>query len=306
MKIKTFFMRTIISPKQLAANRRNAQRSTGPTSRRGKAVSRWNAMKHRSLARQVVARGYFHEESSHEFKELCREYDESLAPAGPLEEMLVSQIVTVIWRLRRVRMAEAGEIATNVDKTWWNPRRPPWQIGNGHKGNALHSRLIDYCRSVEGIEFVIECLQQLRSHIEIVGQVTEQQIKELRHYEQEPNDIVRKLAALLHSLNSNPQKLPPDNLRAQHLKETLDYLDGQISEFEDLITERKQQMDAEDTMRRNVAMLPTGDTLEKIVRYESALQRQLCRSMNQLERLQRRRFGENVPPPVVMDVSVRG
>ncbi len=299
-------MAKIISQKQLEANRRNARHSTGPTSGRGKSVSRSNAVKHGLLARQVVVCGYFHQESPLEFKKLSHEYHENLAPAGPLEEMLVDQIVMVIWRLRRVRMAEAGEIATNVDKVWWNPRRPPWEIGNGHKGNALHSRLVDYRRSIAGIQFVIECLQQLRGRIEIAGQVTEEQLKELRRYEQEPNDIVRKLAALLASLNSNPQNLPPAEWRASHLKETLDYLDGQISEFEDTMSEREEQMNTEDTMRRSVAMLPSSEVLEKIVRYESALQRQLCRSMNQLERLQRRRLGENVPPPVVMDVSLRG
>jgi hypothetical protein len=64
-------------------------------------------------------------------------------------------------------------------------------------------------------------------------------------------------------------------------------------------------MNVEDAMRRSVAMLPSTEFLEKIVRYESALQRQLNRSMNQLERLQRRRLGENVPAPVVMDVSIK-
>src|SRR6185312_5833521 len=151
------------------------------------------------------------------------------------------QIVMVIWRLRRVRISEAGEIATNVDDTWWNPRQPPWEIGNGHKGNALDSRLTDHCDSVEGIEFVIECLQQLRREIETAGQVTEEQLKILRHYEPEPNDIVRKLAALLSSLKSNPNGLPPEELRPLHLKETLAYLDDQIAEFKDLMNERKVQ-----------------------------------------------------------------
>ena len=299
-------MAKLVSQKQLAANRRNAQRSTGPTSKEGKSVSRLNALKHGLLSHQVVIRGYFHEESSDEFKQLCREYHESLSPVGPLEEMLVGQIVMVVWRLRRVRTAEAGEIATNVDKTWWNPRRPPWEIGNGHKGNALHSSLKDYRRSIEGIQFVIECIQQLRAKIETAGQVTEEILKDLRHYAPEPNEIIRQLAALLDSLKSNPKKLPPEKLRTLHLKETLAYLGAQISDFEELITVRQAQMDVEDTMRRSVALMPSGEFLEKIVRYESALQRQLNRSMNQLERLQRRRLGENVPAPVVMDVSMKG
>jgi hypothetical protein len=41
------------------------------------------------------------------------------------------------------------------------------------------------------------------------------------------------------------------------------------------------------------------------MRYETMLQRQLHRAMNQLERLQRRRQGEAVPPPLTMEVSGR-
>ena len=45
------------------------------------------------------------------------------------------------------------------------------------------------------------------------------------------------------------------------------------------------------------AVLPAADTLDKILRYETTLERQLYRAMNQLERLQRRRQGESVPVP---------
>ena len=43
--------------------------------------------------------------------------------------------------------------------------------------------------------------------------------------------------------------------------------------------------------------LPSADATDKLLRYESHLDRQLYRAMDQLERLQRRRRGENVPPP---------
>jgi len=36
------------------------------------------------------------------------------------------------------------------------------------------------------------------------------------------------------------------------------------------------------------------------MRYETKLERQMYRAMNQLERLQRRRLGEVVPPPLSM------
>jgi len=50
--------------------------------------------------------------------------------------------------------------------------------------------------------------------------------------------------------------------------------------------------------------LPAADVIDKLIRYESHLDRQLYRAMDQLERLQRQRRGENVPPPAVVDVSV--
>jgi hypothetical protein len=44
--------------------------------------------------------------------------------------------------------------------------------------------------------------------------------------------------------------------------------------------------------------IPDGDALDKILRYEAAIDRQLGRALDRLERLQRRRRGEMIPPPV--------
>jgi hypothetical protein len=52
-------------------------------------------------------------------------------------------------------------------------------------------------------------------------------------------------------------------------------------------------------------VLPSPEVLDKIQRYETKLERQLYRAMNQLERLQRMRRGEVVPPPPTMEVSER-
>jgi hypothetical protein len=49
--------------------------------------------------------------------------------------------------------------------------------------------------------------------------------------------------------------------------------------------------------------LPLGAELDRILRYETANQRQLAYTMNQLERLQRARKGEHVPAPVSAQVS---
>jgi hypothetical protein len=43
-----------VTEKQLAANRANALKSTGPRTAQGRAVSRWNALQHGVLARALI------------------------------------------------------------------------------------------------------------------------------------------------------------------------------------------------------------------------------------------------------------
>ena len=49
--------------------------------------------------------------------------------------------------------------------------------------------------------------------------------------------------------------------------------------------------------------LPKGAEMNRILRYEASIQRQLAQAINQLERLQRTRKGEHVPAPVTLQVS---
>jgi hypothetical protein len=52
-----------------------------------------------------------------------------------------------------------------------------------------------------------------------------------------------------------------------------------------------------------IAIVRRLPTLEVIMRYEACLERNIERTLNQLERQQRIRLGEPVPPPVKLDVS---
>jgi hypothetical protein len=51
--------------------------------------------------------------------------------------------------------------------------------------------------------------------------------------------------------------------------------------------------------------LPPADATDKLLRYEAHLDRQLYRAMDQLERIQRQRRGENVPPPLNINLGRR-
>jgi hypothetical protein len=45
------------------------------------------------------------------------------------------------------------------------------------------------------------------------------------------------------------------------------------------------------------------DAMDRILRYERHVERQLDRAMDQLERLQRRRGGESLPPPLKLEIE---
>jgi len=82
---------------QIIANRRNAQKSTGPRSRKGKKAISQNAVRHGLMARQAVI-------SSENRNEFCLYRDwmlDELAPAGPMESILAQRIVSLSWRLKR-------------------------------------------------------------------------------------------------------------------------------------------------------------------------------------------------------------
>jgi len=83
---------------QMLANRRNAQKSTGPRTIQGRAAVSQNAVKHGLYARQDI----ISLESQADF-DLYRELMLSeLAPASPMESVLAERIVTLSWRLKRV------------------------------------------------------------------------------------------------------------------------------------------------------------------------------------------------------------
>jgi hypothetical protein len=67
--------------------------------------------------------------------------------------------------------------------------------------------------------------------------------------------------------------------------------------------ERESRVEA---ARQSAAMLPPAEKLERVLRYQAALERQLYRAMNQLERLQRRRVGETISAPFMVEVLAGG
>lgn len=97
----------MISEKQLAANRRNAQHSTGPKSPEGKARSSRNNLRH-GLTGQVTV---LPAEDRDVHDAFCNELIECLKPGNPMERDLAQSIAEDSWRLNRICAIETNMFA---------------------------------------------------------------------------------------------------------------------------------------------------------------------------------------------------
>src|SRR4051794_10274467 len=87
---------------QIAANRRNAKRSTGPKTPQGRAAVRLNAVQHGMTAKVIV----LPHESEPDYHEIRAALIQDYAPANSQEFMLVDQIAAGYWRTIRARRFE--------------------------------------------------------------------------------------------------------------------------------------------------------------------------------------------------------
>jgi hypothetical protein len=99
------------SLRQLKANRRNAQRSTGPTSGEGKQWSRCNAVRH-GLTAETVIGALEDAEDYRAFEEaITADYDAQ----STVERELVLRLASGLWRLRRATTMETGLFEIQAD-----------------------------------------------------------------------------------------------------------------------------------------------------------------------------------------------
>ncbi|HXM94391.1 MAG TPA: hypothetical protein VOA64_09090 [Candidatus Dormibacteraeota bacterium] len=91
------------------------QRAIGPRTSAGKEKSKYNAIKHGIFSKIVLLRG----ESGLEFNSVSNELRNDLRPEGALEEILVEKLVSLLWRYRRMLIAEGAEIQRGVRFHWW-------------------------------------------------------------------------------------------------------------------------------------------------------------------------------------------
>lgn len=298
--------------KQISANRKNAARSTGPKTPRGKQVVRWNSLKHGLLAREVVIDTGEGEENVEEFKTLLGQLEADLAPDGPLEHILVERIAVCYWRLRRVIRYETGKIRRRLDCASWRAAvGQAEQFAFDKKFAGLGDSGEKFMKSTMGLDYLISVLQTVEESVAEVGYLDEWAKDRL--FETFGTDK-KGIAAecLLFSMMAtegvakaaeDPDRFgspPSPDVCKQLILDTLREHRERLTQLRDVMSENEGLH--RDAMVRGLS-LPSKESVDKIIRYETTIERQLYRAVSQLERLQRRRLGEPVPPPISVDVA---
>jgi len=325
-----------VSERKIQANRRNALRSSGPKTARGKRTVARNAIKHGFLAQEVVITAGDGKENLEEFHAMVERLWEYYEPVGVVEEILVQRIATCWWRLARAIRAENGEIRQRLDtlevdralrnsdegnldlallqlKNCGNLYSPENQadekVSSRDRLSALHGIQGGVRGHRSGLAYLSALLRKAKSEITSEGYISERIRGEifLAFF------LWDCLFALtcLHAgppeakMEDRPSEKVVDKQTDEKRADLVAFIDNQmerISKFEDYALEREKL--AVDAEARSFS-LPPADATDKLLRYEAHLDRQLYRAMEQLERLQRQRRGENVLPPLNINLGKR-
>ncbi len=194
---------------QVAANRLNAQKSTGPRTAEGKAVVAQNAVKHGLLAREGVLRG----EDGEEFERHREALLEQLNPAGPLEVILAARIVDLTWRLQRAAQDRNETFGALYDRHTAGAPEPADPAERGatlgrmiledYEHGAVLERLLRTERRVEGSLF--RNLNELR-RVHDQGRKADSEAASTLERWREEDDQARKALAFVpwRPADSNP------------------------------------------------------------------------------------------------------
>jgi hypothetical protein len=300
-----------VSEKQLEANKANAQKG-GVKTAEGKEIVKYNALKHGLLAKEIVITVGDGAENPEEFNALLEDLNTQLKPEGTLEDVLVEKIAVAYWRLRRAYKYEVGLIRNELDNA--TDKFYSKTTYSGDKKNKTDEEIEQQiAQEKEGIEYWKKDKEGLtRMHKNGTP------VEELYDWDENWRLLYDKVSELVPD-----EALDDDEEWIRQLREFLNnkvgWSDDQIWQTlieicdEQIEHHKEQLLTLEKDKEKNKLKLqvlkklgnvPSKDELDRLLRYEGAIERQFYKAMNQLERLQRMRSGESVPAPIEVEVGV--
>ena len=150
-----------LSQKQLEANRNNAKLG-GVKTDEGKAISKYNALKHGLLSKEVVLDGELDEKI---LIEIGRKLRTELEPQTELELVLIDRITANVWRLRRVMQIEREMMDNDREDSYGDTKKTLGSaLSYDFANHDTYGKLIRYETSIEkGIYKALHELQRIQA-----------------------------------------------------------------------------------------------------------------------------------------------
>ena len=293
------FIKKRVTSKQLAANRRNSQKSTGPKTAVAKRNSNQNSLQHGLFAKSLE--GSFRQlgEDPKDFHALVQSLRETFQPEDHFEEMLIEDLAVLRWRLHRLRRAEWGIQVRQKRSFEFDRECRVNSIGGPVSSEVDRYTLANY--GLSGLEDspekfakILENLRNLRMSVRMAGFQKSHRVFLRFVYGEAPGLAGAALLATYTSFEKQPKK--GDRGREKGNREKfLGQLDAEITSFENIRKlHEKNETDVAGPMA-DAQLLPNAEDLDNILRYETTLERHFERKPQQLVSWRRAR-AEVVPP----------
>jgi hypothetical protein len=296
--------------KQSAAKSSASRRATGPRTKQGKDRSKNNALKFGIFSKVVVLPG----ESPEEFNALLAGLRDYFQPEG-FEHVLVEKLAADSWRYRRFLIAEGAEIQAETHFVEWDRKEQHRQEAARFPQLRCNGGLIRRIDNSEALEGCLKLLTLLSDDVEQDGfarQPNEELLTKLYgdYDTEEQREDWRQGLRLSYLAWSRTAAVPaekaqeaglasPETCKENFLADVRKEIKRLERYKKDQATVLSEKLELESIRRR----IPVGDQLDRFLRYAASISRDIERTLNQLERLQRMRRGQAVPPPINVNVS---
>ena len=271
-----------------------------------------NSLKHGLLAKEVVIDAGEGQEDRSQFDGLLGQLRADLGPVGVLEEMLVERIAVSYWRLRRVLRCEVGEIRRRLDNA-------SLSIGLARAEEcraeitlpAITGPSPRTMKNSFGLKHLISILESVEEDVAEIGHLSEYSKTRLfKTFGIDKHGFASQCLLFSIMATEGPDKAAedPENYGDTPDPKTctkiiLELLSEKRKELEQCMELVIEVENLETDAIVQSLNIPRGVDSDRILRYETTIERQLYRAVSHLEWLQRQRKGDPVLPPISVNMT---
>ena len=161
-----------VTPRMAGANRKNAKKSTGPRTPRGKKQVAYNALRHGLYAKPSLDFMLAAGEDPKELRQILAGLRESFHPFTPAQDMLVEDLAMLRWQNRRIQRGQAATISeaqntldTNIEEQCMERDRPESGM-SFDQAEVEEKGLINMPECPGKFKQILETLQELLDRVE--------------------------------------------------------------------------------------------------------------------------------------------